>query len=236
MCASAPSSLALVHRFFWAKQANNLLLIQLIYHLFSFWNNKLIPLILLHHDHKPDSHSFSPHCRSLSKCETLSWVRNKTRPGFGKGQGCRTWYLRACLLSQHCILFRLPSGGTVSKKTRKEMGWKQRKRKGTQCDGACPSLIQVQPETCGQWRHRCYSRLWTFTERHSFIYCKWKHKQPNKIMNEGGIDVICFSCFSNLSDTDWHIMKLSGQMGWCGLLLLSAFFNFILGIYLKTLQ
>lgn len=90
-----------------------------------------------------------------SYTKTLSWDLHKTGSGFGRGQGCRTWYLCVCLLSQYCILFRLPSGGTVSKKTRKEMGWKQRKRKGTQCDGACPSLILVQPESCGQWRHRC---------------------------------------------------------------------------------
>lgn len=184
-------------------------------------------ILLLHHNHKPDSYMIFS-----SICIAVPWASTKIiHPNLGKGQGCRTWYLCVCLLSQHCILFRLPSGGTVSKKTRKEMGWKQRKRKGTQCDGACPSLIQVQPETRGQWRHRYNSWLWTFTEHLSFIYCKWKHKQPNKIMNGGGIDVICFSCFSDLSDTEWYTVKLSGWMNWCMLLVLSAFLNLFLGIY-----
>lgn len=77
MCVSASSSPALVHRFFWAKQANNLLLIQLIYHLFSFWNNKLILLILLHHDHKPDSHMIF-HSVHIA----VPWASVKPCPGF----------------------------------------------------------------------------------------------------------------------------------------------------------
>ncbi|TNN52252.1 hypothetical protein EYF80_037528 [Liparis tanakae] len=65
-----------------------------------------------------------------------SWDPRDALSGFGKGRG------------------GFHRGGTVSEKTRKETGGKQRKRKGTQWDGACPSLILVQPESCGQWRHR----------------------------------------------------------------------------------
>lgn len=146
-----------------------------------------------------------------------AWASTKTLikqgPVFGEGQGCRTWYLCVCLLSQYCILFRLPSGGTVSKKTRKEMGWKQRKRKGTQCDGACPSLIQVQPETCGPGAtaatHGCgYSRSSFY-----LFDLKWRHKQPNKIMNGGGMAVTFFSCCGP-SETDYCVKVIDWETQW----------------------
>lgn len=108
---------------------------------------------------------------------------------FGKGQGCRTWYLCVCLLSQYCILFRLPSGGTVSKKTRKEMGWKQRKRKGTQCDGACPSLIQVQPDTHGHGATAATHGCGHSRKHLLFIYLFRMKAQTTKQNNEwrGGL-------------------------------------------------
>lgn len=152
-------------QFLWDKQAKNLPVIQLLYNLMSFG----IRMLTLYTKSKilvsfaePESQTtfihgvpVSPYCSSLGKSDTNTFSWDPTGLGFGKGQGCRAWKLCVCLLSQYCILFRLPLGGTVSKKTRKETGWKQRKRKGTQCDGACPSLILVQPESCGQWRHRC---------------------------------------------------------------------------------
>lgn len=162
-------------------------------HLFCFFIN-------ICETEKYTNHSHTQYSFSLSKYQNA----HKTSLVFGEGQGWRTWYLCVCLLSQYCILFRLPSGGTVSKKTRKEMGWKQRKRKGTQCDGACLSLIQVQPETCGHGAtaatHGCghsWSSFYLFD-------LKWKHKQLNKIMNGGGMAVTFFSCCGP-SETDYRV-------------------------------
>lgn len=42
------------------------------------------------------------------------WVLAEVRLHSLRVQGWRTWYLCTCLRSQYCILFRLPSGGTVS--------------------------------------------------------------------------------------------------------------------------
>lgn len=155
-----------------------------------------------HHIHAPQGKAHS---------KSLSWDPHKTGSDFSKGLGCRTLYVYVCLLSQYCILFRLPLGGTVSKKTRKEMGWKQRKRKGNQCDGACPSLILVQPESCGQWRHRCNLWLWSLTEDLLFLFLKWKHKQPHKVMNGRRIDGAGFSLLSQLKISQWYSMRSSTQ-------------------------
>lgn len=69
-------------------------------------------------------------------------------------------------------------GGTELKKTWKEAGRKQRKRKGTRCGGDCPSLILVQRESCRLWRHSHYWSLRSSTDSLLLLFfAQWNIKQ-----------------------------------------------------------
>lgn len=69
-------------------------------------------------------------------------------PAYAEGQGWRTHNICA-LVYIHSIVFCLDfhQGERYLRKRGRKWGWKQRKRKGTRCDGA--QLIWVQPRTCG---------------------------------------------------------------------------------------
>lgn len=123
-----------------------------------------------------------------SNTKSKSSDPDDTGSGSSQCQGCATWYLCICLLSQYCILFRLPLGGNSISANKEGNKMKTKKE---EANPVWWSLSLADPGSAGVMQTVAPPPQLIAAVTHwgpyiyLFIYFfKWKQKYPNKIMNE----------------------------------------------------